>query len=344
MQKQFVVALLLGAGAVWAQGQSTFGVVWQEVPGNPAMVGGPCLSWRCAGVSDPTMFPDASGNLLVWFTTVGIGQDATGGYFADGPYIGRAKGSVASSSAMSFSPERATLPVGPQGSWDRYVETPTVRRIGDSQQLTMWYTGYAAPDFTAPAIGQMTSTDLTGTAWTHPSAPIYRPQSGAWDGILVTGPTVVFGPDGIWRLYYTGLGTADGIGLLTSTDGINWTPYANNPVLLAQPGAWDDQILEQSVVYANGQYWMWYSGFKGQLQSTTSISIGLATSTDGIRWTRYAKNPVLKPGVRGSWDDQRVLAPDVMVQPDGSLLMVAYGQSRYDIGKTAGSIGFWRSH
>jgi hypothetical protein len=75
--------------------------------------------------------------------------------------------------------------------------------------------------------------------------------------------------------------------------------------------------------------------------------IGRATGAD-------APSPVLKIapdepvtglGAEGSWNDARVLAPDVIVEPDGSLLMSAYGQSKQDMknNATAGSIGFWRS-
>jgi predicted GH43/DUF377 family glycosyl hydrolase len=212
----------------------------------------------------------------------------------------------------------------------------------------MWFLGYAKPGFTDSAIGQMTATDGTGTSWSHPDNPIYRPTPGAWDSTLVTGPTVVQGPDGLWRLYYAAIGTSNGrirngIGLLTSRDGMHWLPDPNNPLFERVPDAWDDEILEQAVVYANGQYYLWYSGWRGELKPDTAISIGLATSPDGTHWTRYAQNPVITPGAPGSWNDLRVLAPDVVVAADGSLLMAAYGQSKKDIGKAAGHIGFWSS-
>jgi len=329
---------------IFAQDKSTLGIKWQEVSGNPALVGGPCLSWMCAGVSDPTIVQNVNGTLSVWFTTVGIQKVGFNSYIANGPYTGRASGAI-ENSGVTLSPSgAAAIPVGPQGAWDRYIETPTVRYDARSSLPTMWYIGYAGAGFVSPAIGQMTANDPSGTLWTRPSAPIYRPSPGAWDGIVVTGPSVVHGPDGLWRLYYTGIGTKLGIGLLTSLDGIHWSPYANNPVLEAQPNAWDDQILEQCVIYLNGQHWMWYSGYRGPLTNSTSISIGLATSPDGEHWTRYTGNPVLKPNVPGSWDDLRVLAPDVLIEPEGSLLMAAYGQARTDIGRSAGSIGFWRSH
>jgi predicted GH43/DUF377 family glycosyl hydrolase len=250
------------------------------------------------------------------------------------------------SGALHVLPEAPVIGVGAEDAWDRYIETPTVRQTGDT--LTMWYLGYSKPGFGAPAIGQMTADDATGTAWSRPDGPIYRAAPGAWDSQLLTGPTVVHGPDGVWRLYYAGFGMSNGrmrngIGLLTSRDGRHWVADANNPLFEAQPGAWDDEILEQAVVYANGQYYLWYSGWRGELKADTAISIGLATSSDGIHWTRHQRNPVITPGAPGTWNDLRVLAPDVVVAPDGSLLMAAYGQSKRDAGREAGFIGFWSS-
>ncbi|MBS1857797.1 MAG: hypothetical protein JST11_20675 [Acidobacteria bacterium] len=299
-----------------------------------------CLAWNCAGVTDPTLVLNTDGSVSAWFVTIGI-RMSSGTYVADGPYIGRSIGVPGGS--MAYSPELPVAPTGAAGTWDRYLETPTVRRNPDST-LTMWYTGHPNFNVSNTAIGQMVSTDAQGTTWIRGSAPIYTPAPGAWDGSLACGPTVVKGPDGTWYLYYTGAGTtgAEGVGLLTSTDGAHWTRYGNGPVLAAQPGAWDSEILEQSAIYFQGQFWMWYSAYRGPLDmKTTPISIGLATSPDGIHWTRYTNNPVIGPGAPGTWDDLRVLAPDVAVQPDGSLLMIAYGASKTDL--TGGSIGFWRS-
>jgi len=323
----------------------TFGIEWHELRGNPLVTPGRCFSWRCGGVGDPTIILDERGTLSVWFTTIGIHQESET-YIATGPVIGRATGGKPVSGTLRVLPEAPVIAVGAETAWDRYVETPTVRRTGDT--LSMWYLGYSKPGFVAPAIGQMTADDATGTAWKRPDDPIYRAAPGAWDSQLVTGPTVVRGPDDVWRLYYAGFGTSDGrmrngIGLLTSRDGQHWVADPNNPLLEHQPGAWDDQMLEQAVVYANGHYYLWYSGWRGDLKPDTAVSIGLATSPDGLHWTRHAHNPVIAPGAPGSWNDMGVLAPDVIVAPDGSLLMAAYGRSRKDVDKQAGFIGFWTS-
>jgi hypothetical protein len=324
---------------------ATFGIQWRELPGNPLITPGACFSWRCAGVGDPTLLVDSRGTLSVWFTTMGIHREKEA-FVTTGPVIGKATGGTPFSPKLRVVPEAPVIAVGADDAWDRYVETPTVRIVGNT--LTMWYLGYSKPGFQAPAIGQMTATDATGTAWTRPDRPIYRATAGAWDSTLVTGPTVLQGPDGVWRLYYAGYGMSNGkmrngIGLLTSRNGVDWIADPNNPLLESQPGAWDDEILEQAVVYANGQYYLWYSGWRGELKPDTVISIGLATSSDGTHWTRYARNPVITPGASGSWNDMGVLAPDVLVQSDGSLLMAAYGRSKKDIGKQAGFIGFWSS-
>ena len=318
----------------------------EEVAGNPLLTRGSCLSWRCAGVGDPTIARAADGLLKVWFTAMGVRLGWTG-LEALGPVVGMATGN-SSLAKVDVSPESAIIGVGSDGAWDRYVETPTVRRSATGLGWTMWYAGYAARGgaanpFIGIALGQANSADQEGKLWKRSATPIYRASSGAWDERLVSGPTVLRGPDGLWRLYYSGAGTKQGVGLLTSRDGEHWIPHAGNPVLEPQPGAWDEQILEQAVAYLSGRYWLWYSGYRNPLAPTTSIAIGVATSQDGIHWTKHPANPVIKPGPSGAWNDLSVLAPDVIEETDGSLLMAAYGSSHKDIGRQAGFIGFWRS-
>ena len=327
----------------------TWGVVWHEVKGNPKLRGVQALSWRAAGCTDPAFVRSPDGILTMWFTTIGIRRDANGKFAADGPWIGRARGPDTSSPDLTITPEEPVISVGTVGSWDRYIETISVLSDAKSERYVAWYLGYSArggaTGFVAPALGQMFSLDRAGTKWAHATAPIYRPSPGAWDGVLVTGPTVVQGPDKIWRLYYSGMGSAGGIGLLTSNDGVTWAANGNAPVLEVEPGKWDSQILEQTVIYAHAKYWLWYSGLDSPLSGKTKIAIGLATSDDGVHWSRHLNSPILCAGIKGSWDDSRVLAPDVIEEPDGSLLMCAYGQSKRDISenRSAGSIGFWRS-
>ncbi len=103
----------------------------------------------------------------------------------------------------------------------------------------------------------------------------------------------------------------------------NWTKHEGNPVLHpGSSGEWDDQRLGiSSVLFDGSAYHMWYSADKvnGYLNN-----IGYATSTDGIIWSKYddpstpnppfaESDPVLNPGTAGSWDDDRVAMPCVIL-------------------------------
>jgi hypothetical protein len=141
--------------------------------------------------------------------------------------------------------------------------------------------------------------------------------SGEWDDYYVYASSVLF-EDGIHKMWYSGHdGSNWRIGYATSPDGIVWTKYEGNPVLnLGAPGAWDDyDVYSPSVLYEDGTYKMWYSGYDGDHNR-----IGYATSPDGIVWTKYEGNPVLDLGAPGTWDDRGVYHPSVLFY-DGTYKM-----------------------
>lgn len=78
-----------------------------------------------------------------------------------------------------------------------------------------------------------------------------------------------------------------------------WVRSANNPVLVAGPtGSWDSLLVTRPkpFLYSDGTYGMIYAG--GNSYSSVGIfasSVGLATSSDGVNWVKYANNPVLSP-------------------------------------------------
>jgi len=77
-------------------------------------------------------------------------------------------------------------------------------------------------------------------------------------------------------------------------------PFDGNPVLImGEPGTWEgDGVYSASVLYEGGIYKMWYVGADGTPDGT---GIGYATSRNGVEWTKYEENPVLK-GNPGEWD------------------------------------------
>jgi hypothetical protein len=88
-----------------------------------------------------------------------------------------------------------------------------------------------------------------------------------------------------------------------------WTKYSN-PVLSSGPSYWDSASVGMpSVLLMDGSYKMWYAGSSG---TKDSGRIGLATSSDGVHWTKSGSTPVLTVGDPGAWDSGYVLAPHVI--------------------------------
>ena len=68
-------------------------------------------------------------------------------------------------------------------------------------------------------------------------------------------------------------------------------------------------------------YLMWYSGQRG-----STVRIGLATSSDGLLWSKYYGNPVIDVGPSGTWDAAYVFASTI-VERSNKLLMWYWGGS-----------------
>ena len=91
---------------------------------------------------------------------------------------------------------------------------------------------------------------------------------------------------------------------LAQTD---WTTYPGNPVL-----PWGDRdswefVKEWSFVVHDGeQYIMYYGGGPRINALLTAMEIGMATSEDGMIWTKYEENPVMSFSLTAAWDDSIV--------------------------------------
>jgi predicted GH43/DUF377 family glycosyl hydrolase len=89
---------------------------------------------------------------------------------------------------------------------------------------------------------------------------------------------------------------------------------------------------------------MWYLGDAGGNHKYVMY----AESNDGINWTRPYSNPVLSPGVSGSWDDLAV-HPGAVIYEDGHYYMFYSGWSdpygRWDVGFAESLDGInWTKH
>ncbi|MFI5253071.1 MAG: cohesin domain-containing protein [Bacteroidota bacterium] len=142
-------------------------------------------------------------------------------------------------------------------------------------------------------------------------------------------PSVLF--DSVQHIYkmwfISNTGNQNCISYAISQDGLNWSLYAGNPVLLkGLPGDFDGySISSPSVIFNGAAYTMYYTGNSSSLIS----SIGMATSTDGINWTKH-NQPVLT-GTLASWNSAFVSYPNVYF--DGNKYYMWYTGSNGSISR-----------
>jgi hypothetical protein len=97
----------------------------------------------------------------------------------------------------------------------------------------------------------------------------------------------------------------------------DFTAWNNNPVFKGTgTDTWDQKIRERGyILREDGMYYLWYTGYKGD--ESVEKHLGLATSPDGIVWTRYKDNPIYSSG----WvEDMSV------INHDGTYYMFAEGR------------------
>lgn len=180
-------------------------------------------------------------------------------------------------------------PLVPQGGAGAFDETKTgcryIIKMG-AGDYRMWYEGVDASN--ASQVGYATSPD--GLIWTkYGSNPVMTHERA--DENAEVAPKTVLYEGGVFKMWYHGGGpTGRHIYYATSPDGITWTKQGD-PVLAAStvPGEWDYQnVAEPAVLHVGSTYYMYYMGWP----IGGNAGIGLATSPDGIVWTKYGSNPV----------------------------------------------------
>jgi predicted GH43/DUF377 family glycosyl hydrolase len=110
-------------------------------------------------------------------------------------------------------------------------------------------------------------------------------------------------------LYLLSLLVIFSLNLFCQTD---WTKHPDPVLVNGSSGEWDVNLdYIGSVIFSDDTYTMWYSGWGNDIRG-----VGLATSIDGIAWTKEANNPVFGAGPEGSWDQDYVSCGDVTMVND----------------------------
>lgn len=172
-----------------------------------------------------------------------------------------------------------------------YAAFASVLKVGSIYH--MYYHGQAA----GSGVYHATSTD--GLTWTKDDAnnPVLEVGTHPdWDYANV-GVPVVWYEGGTWYMLYRGDAGSGGdrTGLATSSDGITWTKDLNNPVLVGEEGEWDENGAESwGLIKVGSTYYVFYEAVHSN--SSLGRSIGIATSTDLVNWSKDANNPIMTGG------------------------------------------------
>jgi predicted GH43/DUF377 family glycosyl hydrolase len=115
-------------------------------------------------------------------------------------------------------------------------------------------------------------------------------------------PSVIMNPSGArFKMWFANTTPWDGrwsISHALSPDGVTWYLYDRNNVFStsSNPNFDDEWVIDPDVIVVGDEYYMYYAGHDG-----VRWKGGLATSSDGIRWTRSDKNPLFET-VAGTWE------------------------------------------
>ncbi|MCL5011643.1 MAG: class III signal peptide-containing protein [Candidatus Marsarchaeota archaeon] len=182
---------------------------------------------------------------------------------------------------------------------------------------------------------------------------------GAWTKFSCSTPVISFlqNPtinviyvNGVYYAFYsneTGGPTGQGnIGVLNSTNGINWT-VMNDSILNPSPTGWDNNSIGVPVVIYDSndnEFKMWYMGSNNtnvdsSWQNDPGQSIGYATSPNvSINWVKYQSNPVFFPNSTGTWDNVSI-APSMAIIKDGDTYKMWYS-AKNSTGDFNTSVGY----
>lgn len=134
-----------------------------------------------------------------------------------------------------------------------------------------------------------------------------------------------------WKMWYNS-GSPNSIGYAYSADGLSWTKFASNPVLVPTSGFESSQVYVTSVVKVGGTFYLFYGGYNGSVWKAAVV-----TFTDPVgTYTRSANNPLLSPDAISttltanvSIGDTTAAVTDATIFPIGAAVWVADNSHQY---------------
>ncbi|MEM7226068.1 MAG: hypothetical protein AAF495_24025 [Pseudomonadota bacterium] len=212
---------------------------------------------------------------------------------------------------------------GSQGAWSASFIDPGAMTIHDGKFHMMFD---ALPKWPHPlAIGYASSED--GINWVKESdGPVLTAEDTGLDVKSIMANSMLVTDEGQWVLYFTLVDPekhfVGKIARATAPSPLG--PWTTDPEPVLEPGpegAWDGKYVgNASVVQSDEGYRMYYTGTgKYEVGAFTEEhdNIGMATSPDGITWTKH-DGPVFQiSDVENAWDSWSLTETSVQKTNDG---------------------------
>lgn len=217
---------------------------------------------------------------------------------------------------------------GTRTDWDSRHTAPGAVVFHDDQfhMFRNGYRGWPQPS----QVGYLTSDD--GINWTEAEEdPVFTHSDVPLSGVrLALLTSAIVEDDGTWAFYFApfnGNGAAT-LGVLRATANTPTSQWVMDEGVLLEPGGegeWDENFLAiTNVVKAEDGYFLYYAAG----DNDGNMAIGLATSPDGIEWTKHndpstgapfaESDPVL---VRTEDWEVNIQDPRVVQTPDGWVML-----------------------
>ncbi len=225
---------------------------------------------------------------------------------------------------------------GDSGDWDFQFTDPgaVIYHDGKFHMFRNGFNGWPA----SVQIGYLTSDD--GLKWTEVSPdPVMLTKDVPYARVAALASDVLVQDDGTWVMYFYTWNTRSGaneegeIGRATAAAPTGpWIPDAEPILTAGSKGSWDDlRVSAPRVIKTESGYTMYYSAIQHNARFYTNI--GMATSPDGITWTKYndpattdtlyaESDPVLTTGDKKEFIGQ----PMVQQTPDGWTMLYRTAQ------------------
>lgn len=192
-------------------------------------------------------------------------------------------------------PDICIAPTVSENGWEDDVNRPVV--LFKDGLYHMWYTGQFKPGLADGASRIFYATSEDGKNFQRVSEnPVLIPDL-PWEKVAVMNPSILWDEEEkLYKMWYSGgeQYEPNAIGYATSTDGLSWVKYRNNPIFTANPElSWEQhKVAGPQVLKIDGYYTLFYIGYFDEHYA----QIGIARSRDGLlNWQRHPENPVVAP-------------------------------------------------